>query len=77
MSLLNKSMSTSKLTNHLLRSEYILKWQDLSYDELEDKRNIIQTKINAIQDSRSVIKSLSEIIDLLDSYMKERLLAKK
>lgn len=58
--------------NYLLKSEYINNWKDLSDKELVKLQDILVTKINSAAGSQSVVKSITEVLEILENYMTER-----
>jgi len=58
--------------NYLLRSEYINIWKDLSDKELIKLQDTLVTKINSAAGSQSVVKSITEVLEILENYMTER-----
>jgi len=58
--------------NYLLKSEYISNWKDLSDKELIKLQDTLVTKINSAAGSQSVVKSITEVLEILENYMVER-----
>lgn len=58
--------------NYLLKSEYIQIWKDLSNGELIKLQDTLVEKINTVQDSRSTVVSLTDVLEILENYMEER-----
>ena len=59
--------------NHLINSDYIKRWQKLSLEELYHLRNTINDKLNVVRNQEAVFKSLTEILEMLEAYIKVRL----
>lgn len=58
--------------NHLLKTEYISRWKEMSDKELVVLQDSLVTKINAAEGSTSVVTSLTQILEILETYMQER-----
>ena len=58
--------------NHLLLAEQIKRWETKTLNELYDIRETIIKKTEIAKDSHSVIRSLTETLDLLEGYIKKR-----
>ena len=58
--------------NYLLTSEYINKWKELTDKDLIKLQDTLVDKINAATGSPAVVKSMTEVLEILEKYMAER-----
>jgi len=70
--LYNHHFPNKNIMNYLLKSEYINRWKHLSDKELIKLQDTLVSKINTVVDSPSIVKSITNTLEILEDYMAER-----